>query len=119
MPKKHSYDANLMELAIQEVRNSNMSYRAAANKYGIPKSTLQFKIKNAGHNNTCGSSPVLQTKEEYELVERIKELASRRFPRKKDDIMHSVQKCLIENPRRNPFNNNRPGEFWFKAFLKR
>ncbi|CAH1996167.1 unnamed protein product [Acanthoscelides obtectus] len=118
MPKKHSYDANLMELAIHEVKNSNMSYRAAANKYGIPKSTLEFKIKNPSHKNTSGPSPVLSTKEEYELVEWLKELASRGFPRKKDDIMHSVQKFLIENPRPNPFNNNRPGECWFKAFLK-
>ncbi|CAH1966946.1 unnamed protein product [Acanthoscelides obtectus] len=117
MPKKHSFDANVMYLAIQEVKNSNMSYRAAANKYGIPKSTLEFKIKNPGHKNTCGPSPVLSTKEEYELIEWIKELASRGFPRKKDGIMHSVQKFLIENP--NPFNNNRPGECWFKAFLKR
>ncbi|CAH1974521.1 unnamed protein product [Acanthoscelides obtectus] len=119
MPKKHSYDANLMELAIQEVKNSNMPYRAAANKYGILKSTLEIKIKNPGHKNICGPSPVLSTKEEYELVEWIKELASRGFPRKEDDIMHSLQKFLIANPRPNPFNNNRPGECWFKAFLKR
>ncbi|CAH2009353.1 unnamed protein product, partial [Acanthoscelides obtectus] len=60
-------------------------------------------------------------KKNMNLSSRLKSLrlASRGFPRKKDDIMHSVQKFLIENPRPNPFNNNRPGECWFKAFLKR
>nr|CAH7762579.1 unnamed protein product [Callosobruchus chinensis] len=49
----------------------------------------------------------------------IEELASRGFPRKKKDILNSVQKFLTENPRPNLFVNNRPGDCWLKAFLKR
>nr|CAH7736050.1 unnamed protein product [Callosobruchus chinensis] len=115
MPKKNSYDVISMERAIQEVKNSNMSYMAAANKYGVPKSTLEFKIKNPGHKSSCGPSPILSVREEYELVRWIEELASRGFPRKKEDILNSVQKFLTENPLPNPFVNNRPGDCWLKV----
>lgn len=98
-----------------------MSLRRAAKKYGIPKYTLEFKLKNPGHKDTCGPLPILTTQEELELVKWIEELANRGFPRKKEDIFNSVQKFLMENPRPNPFKNNRPGECWKvrKMLMKR
>jgi len=45
----------------------------------------------------------------------ILELARKGFPRKKDDILSSVQNFLISHPRLNPFKNNRPGEGWIKV----
>lgn len=68
MPKKNQYDVESMESAIKEVKINNMSYRNAANKYGVPKSTLEFKIKNPGHKDTCGPSPILSLREESDLV---------------------------------------------------
>ena len=45
----------------------------------------------------------------------ILELARKGFPRKKDDIISSVQNFLILHPTPNPFKNNRPGEGWIKV----
>jgi len=45
----------------------------------------------------------------------ILELARKGFPRKKDDIISSVQNFLILHPRLNPFKNNCPGEGWIKV----
>lgn len=45
------------------------------------------------------------------------EMATREFPRKKDDVISSVQKFLADNPRKNPFKDNRPGTNWFKVSL--
>jgi hypothetical protein len=42
----------------------------------------------------------------------ILELARKGFPRKKNDIISSVQNFLIYHPRPNLFKNNRPGEGW-------
>lgn len=67
MPKKNEYNAESMEAAINEVKN-NMSYRNAAQKYGVPKSTLEFKVKNPGHKDTCGPNPILSAREESDLV---------------------------------------------------
>lgn len=66
-----------------------------------------------------GPSPVLSTSEENQLEEWIIVSARKGFPRNKDDILESVQKFLKQNPRQNPFPNNRPGDGWWKAFLKR
>nr|CAH7768836.1 unnamed protein product [Callosobruchus chinensis] len=85
---------------MQGVINNNMSYKAAANKY----------VENSGHKTTCGPTPILSVKEEYEL----KDLHLVDSQGKKEDIMNSVQKCLTENPRPNPFINNRPGDCWLK-----
>ncbi|GBP20461.1 Tigger transposable element-derived protein 6 [Eumeta japonica] len=46
-------------------------------------------------------------------------MARKGFPRKSDDVLDTVQKFLSENPRVTPFLNNRPGQGWLKAFLKR
>lgn len=68
MPKKTPYDANSMEAAIKEVKCNKLGLRAAAKKYGVPKSTLEFKLKNPGHKETCGPSPILTMREELQLV---------------------------------------------------
>ncbi|KAL1498417.1 hypothetical protein ABEB36_009223 [Hypothenemus hampei] len=99
MPKRSSYDSKSMECAIKDVNNNAVSLRAAAKKYGVPKSTLEFKLKNPDHKDTCGPSPILTLREESQLAKWIEELALRGFPRKKEDIINSVQKFLIENPK--------------------
>jgi len=45
----------------------------------------------------------------------ILELARKGCPRKKYDIISSVQNFLISHPGPNPFKNNRPGEGWIKV----
>jgi len=51
MPKQSIYDPACMEAAIQELQsNPELSLRAVAKKYGIPRTSLQFKLKNPGHN---------------------------------------------------------------------
>ncbi|XP_031359109.1 eukaryotic translation initiation factor 5B-like [Photinus pyralis] len=108
-----------MAKAVSEFQNGNTSLRAIAKKYAVPKSTLEFKLKNPDHKQTFGPSPVLTNSEEATLVKWIAELARKGFPRKRDDIIASVQNFLIANPRPNPFTNNRPGAGWLKAFFRR
>lgn len=42
-------------------------------------------------------------------------MAKKGFPRKKEDILKSVQTFLLAVPRDNPFKDNRPGDGWFKV----
>jgi hypothetical protein len=58
-----------MEAAIQELQsNPELSLTAAAKKYGIPRTSLQFKLKNPGHKESFGPSTVLSHEEEQMLV---------------------------------------------------
>jgi len=69
MPKRAIYDPASMEAAIQELRsNTELSLRSVAKKYGIPRTSLQFKLKNPGHKEFFGPSPVLSRGEQQTLV---------------------------------------------------
>ena len=58
MPKRVVYDAASMEAAIQELQsNPELSLRAVAKTYGIPRTSLQFKLKNPRHKESFGPSP--------------------------------------------------------------
>lgn len=116
---RRQYDEAAMEAAIVDFQQNGGNLRATAKKYGVPKSTLSFKLKNPGHKETFGPRPVLNIEEENILVNWITQLARKGFPKKKEDLKSSVQTFLTNNPRPNPFTNNRPGDGWIKAFLKR
>jgi hypothetical protein len=58
MPKRTNYNPKAMKAALQEMKSDETSLRAVAKKYGVPRSSLQFKIKYPGHKNTCGPSPM-------------------------------------------------------------
>lgn len=119
MPKHRAYDSALIDKALQELQEKGASVRSIAGKYGIPKSTIHFKLKHPNHKETFGPPPILTSKEEQCLVRWISELGRKGFPRKLEDLVSSVQKFLDANPRPNPFKNNRPGNGWIKAFLRR
>jgi len=69
MPKRAIYDPASMEAVIQELQsNPELSLRAAAKKYGILRTSLQFKLKNPGHKESFGPSSVLSHEEEQTLV---------------------------------------------------
>jgi hypothetical protein len=69
MPKGAIYDLASMEAAIQELQsNPEPSVRAVAKKYGIPRTSLQFKLKNPGNKETFGPLPVVSHDEEKTLV---------------------------------------------------
>jgi len=53
MLKRAIYDPASIEAAIQELQsNPERSLRAVAKKYVIPRTSLQFKLKNPGHKES-------------------------------------------------------------------
>lgn len=123
MPKtpKVQYSKENLQKAIEAVQDAsnNLSTRQIAEKYCVPRSSLRYYIKNPGHKTSLGPSPILTVSEESRLEDWIIISARKGFPRNKEDILDSVQKFLGENPRPNSFLKNRPGDGWWKAFLKR
>ncbi|KAH0819510.1 hypothetical protein GEV33_003282 [Tenebrio molitor] len=119
MPKLRKYGSESIDLALQEIQDKKMSVRAIAANYGIPKSTIHFKLKNPSSKDTYGPVPYLSIEEKQRLVKWISEMGKRGFPRKVENLLSSVKNFLDHNPRPNPFKNNRPGKGWLKAFLKR
>lgn len=119
MPKIPRYTKDALDEALQEINNKTLSLRAVAKKYDIPRGTLQFKLKNPTSKSQFGPTPYLTHEEENSIKEWLIKMARKGFPRKSDDVLDTVQKFLTDNPRDTPFVNNRPGQGWLKAFLKR
>ena len=69
MPERTIYDPASVEAAVKEPEsNLELSLRAVTEKYDIPRTSLQFKLKNPGHKESFGPSPVLSHEEEQTLV---------------------------------------------------
>lgn len=68
MPKVKDYQRDKLDEAVRDVQNKTESYRSAEKKYGIPKSTIEFRIKHPETKSTFGPSPILTDEEENILV---------------------------------------------------
>ncbi|KAL0852380.1 hypothetical protein ABMA28_000577 [Loxostege sticticalis] len=121
-PTGKKYDKKYTEqelmLAIAAIKNG-MPKKEAARVFNIPRATLQFRINNDIVNAKPGPPTVLTKVEEETIVEWIVASSKKGFPRRKEDVLHSVERFLEKAPRPNVFINNKPGEGWYKLFLKR
>lgn len=93
--------------------------KTAAKCFGVPRSTLQFRLSDQFRKTRHGPDTVLTTEEESLLVEWILDSYRKGFPRRKEDIQASVKNFLDDSKRPNRFKNNVPGDTWYKSFLKR
>jgi hypothetical protein len=113
-----NYSEEQLKKAVQAV-NNGMSKKKASATFGVPRSTIQFRINNPPAKNRHGPPPILTPAEEDSLKQWIFESCKRGFPRRMEDVQCSVKQFLDESPRENPFKDNYPGIGWYKAFLKR
>jgi len=90
MPRKReNFSQSNMDAAI-DAFISGLSKKAAAQKYGIPRSTLQHRLKNPNMKFTCGPATVLTQDEEDLLQTWIIDSCKKGFPRRKEDLLNSV-----------------------------
>ncbi|XP_055373588.1 uncharacterized protein LOC129606961 isoform X2 [Condylostylus longicornis] len=107
--------------ALEDIRNNKISIRAAAEKYGIPRSTLHDKLKGKTPEGptTRGPDPVLTKDEELQIAEWCGKLSKCGFPLQVDDLLNTVEQILKHTGRANPFKNGRPGRTWLRGFFRR
>ena len=89
---KKKYCEKQIEHAIQAVKNG-MPQRTASKQYGVPRSTIQFRMSNAFLKTTLGPPPVLGTAED-DLVNWIIDCQRKGFPRRKINVQASVKEFL-------------------------
>lgn len=107
-------------LAAVEACRHGMPYLTASKQFGVPRMTLKYKVLGKTPlERTMGPKTVLTEKEEERLVEWIKEITKKGFPPKKDELILTVQRIIVNSKRVTPFKNNKPGKKWLQLFLKR
>lgn len=115
---KNSYTEEALQKALSEIK-SGSSKKTIAKKYGIPRSTLQFRLSSKFRKVEKGPNTYLTQDEEAKLASWIIESHKKGFPRRKEDIQASVKYFLDNVHRANPFKDNRPGKHWYDSYLKR
>lgn len=111
----------VIKKAIDDVKSKKLTLRAAAEKYGIPRSTLHDKVRGkiSEWSINRGPDPYLTLEEETKICEWCINLSKCGFPIKSDDLLNTVQKIVKDSERQTPFLNGRPGKTWLKNFFKR
>ncbi|XP_063237501.1 uncharacterized protein LOC134539411 [Bacillus rossius redtenbacheri] len=114
----HNFDQDTLERAAKAV-NDGMSYRKAEQKFGVPKSSIQRKVKNV-QQHPYGRPPVLSETEEKQIAEYLALAGEWGFPLTAFDIRCIIKKYLDKKGMVEPrFKNNLPGKKWIKCFLAR
>ncbi|KAG5898614.1 hypothetical protein JTB14_020990 [Gonioctena quinquepunctata] len=113
-----SYTEEVVQAALKDI-NYGMPKKQAAMKYGIPRSTLQFRLSDKFTKIEHGPRTYLTRDEENVLELWILESHRKGFPKRKDDIQASVKSFLDNHARSTPFKDNLPGEHWYQCFLQR
>lgn len=112
-------DEQLCE-AVEKVKSGEQSLRAAALAYGIPRSTLSDHLWGVSHKRYGGSSTVLTTEEEREIVLTCQILADMGFPLTKAYVEVVVKDYLKNQDRNSLFGpSGIPGRSWWEGFLGR
>lgn len=97
---------------IAAIKHQRMSLGEASRTFGIPKSTVSFRMsKRWTGKKRYGPNTNLTVAEEQKLVVWIQEMERRGFPCTKHAIFTKIKKYLDENPRTTRFKNNVPGIF--------
>lgn len=114
-----SYSEDDLNAALLEIKNG-AGKKSTARKYGIPSSTLFFRISDKFMNTTRrGPEKVMTDEEEKEVVDWIMECSTMGCPRKSKDIRKCAQEIILRNERKTPFKNSKPSKTWFRCFFRR
>ena len=85
----YQYERQQLLNAYKAVKNDNISIRNAAKQYGIPRSTLQDRVKERINIDAISvKQTFFTTDEEIKLVSHIKDMASRGYGYTRAEVCH-------------------------------
>ncbi|KAF9411141.1 hypothetical protein HW555_010003 [Spodoptera exigua] len=113
--KRKIYTEENLQKALHEI-SKGMSKKLAAKTFSVPRSTVQFRLKNPDHRYKPGPPTILTDEEEQLFVDWIKISSKKGFPKRKEDLIKSVSDFINKSGRASSFRN---GDKWFKLFLAR
>ncbi|CAG8783178.1 12753_t:CDS:2 [Cetraspora pellucida] len=114
---------NAIEKALKAIKNSSNnptapSVRSIAQEFDIPESTLRRVIRNNGPLKRPDPNKVLTDHEEEQLVGYCLNMQRLGFGLSRSGVNHCVMEIVGRDGRPHPFNENGPGQAWWKRFLK-
>ncbi|XP_055637190.1 uncharacterized protein LOC129775931 isoform X3 [Toxorhynchites rutilus septentrionalis] len=116
----HKYDEADISRCMELVTSKKWTLYAACKAYGIPQSTVRYRLSGKWTTKVRrGPCTVFTGEEEQNLVQYLITMEKKGFPVVKELLLHKVNTFFKTNARPNPFKNNVPGRKWLKGFLRR
>lgn len=113
------YSDEALQECLTAVTNGDMSQRAAAAHFKIPRRTINHKLKNL-HEKKPGKPTIFSHEEEEVIGSCVIEMSNFGFPVDSFDLKHIVKDYLEVRGRNVPqFKNNMPGDDWVRNFVRR
>lgn len=113
------YTEEKLEECLNAIRSKELTQRAAAEKFGISRATIQNKLKNV-HKKSAGRQPVFSNEEEKCFSEHMMTMSDYGFPVDELDFRMFLKNYLEKLGRTETrFKNNLPGTDFVSGFLKR
>lgn len=110
--KNSAYDESVLQSCLREISTGMTSIYGASKKYGIPRSTIRFRMSGKWLKTTKrGPQTVLSKEEEERIVSWLIGMQKRGFPVQRRTLMFKITEILTAFPRDTPFNNNIPGKY--------
>ena len=109
-----------LEQAIEKVRTGRITYRAAFDIYGVPKSMLSDQInKHSAKDqpNKSGPECFLSDRIERCIYQWLLKMAQIGYRQMKPNLFDHVQLIVHRLKIKTPFKDDHPGEKWHQPFL--
>lgn len=115
------YTEEALSQALQAIRIDKKGIREACRQFDVPRTTVQDRLHGriTEKSRKVGPDPILGIEGENKIVDWIIELAKCGIPVKKEDLLETVTKLLKDIGKENRFPGGRPGQKWYKNFLRR
>jgi len=114
-----------MKAAVEEVRSGRLGYKAASARHGVPKSTLERRVKNKNQHavesmKVLGAKKVFADEVENELVQYCVRMEEMFFGLTVTDLRRLAFQLAERNGIDHPFNKETKlaGEDWASSFLR-
>ena len=110
--------SNLFVKAMNDVRVGGPSIRKSAKQWGIKRTTLQDRLSGLVEmNRRRGPPPILTMQEENQFTDWLIVMANQGFGVSKESLLNTVKTFLDKDGRTTPFQDNKPGNKWFRSFV--
>ncbi|KAK9729595.1 CENP-B N-terminal DNA-binding domain [Popillia japonica] len=126
--KKGTWDPTNMRKAVENVINNEMSARQAADRYQVPRATLNDRISAIKRGKEMFTEPLMgrfrntfSLEHEKILVGHVKDLANRLMPLNRKEFLYLVFQLAEKLKLPHQFNKEKKsaGENFYYSFMKR
>lgn len=110
--KTKDYEEGKLNESVSYVQKGAMTTNFAAKHFGVPRTTLQYRLSTkCKHKGTTGPYPVFTTTEEQDIVSWLLTMERRGFPATYFALKYKISAFLAAHPRKTPFKDNVPGMY--------